>query len=437
MGLEALFRPDDLARARRHLTEAPGEPAVFECELLAGVGRHVRIEVCARRLSREGRLLAVHGIARDVTERHRQEGELRQAQKMEAVGRLAGGIAHDFNNLLTVIGGRADLLLARLPEGSRTRADAALVKETAERAAGLTRQLLAFSRRQVLQPAVLDLGSVVAGMDTLLRRLLGEDIHLAIDTPSRLPPVRADRSQIEQVVMNLALNARDAMPRGGRLTLAAAAGPGHVRLTMTDTGQGMDEDTRSRVFEPFFTTKGATHGTGLGLATVYGIVAQSGGRIGVDSVPGAGTTFTIELPAAGDAPLDLPRVEAGDRARGAESVLLVEDEPAVRDLAHDVLVDLGYRVMTAAGAEEGVRAMREHAGPVDLVLTDVVMPDGNGREMVDRLRGLGGSFKVLYMSGYTDDVVIQRGLVTSQVAFLQKPFTPAALALRVREVLDG
>jgi PAS domain S-box-containing protein len=438
MGIDALLSADDLERADRQIAEAI-RPAMFECELLARDGHRVRIEISARGVLREGQRVAVHGIARDVTERHRQEDELRQAQKMEAIGRLAGGIAHDFNNLLTVIGGRAELLLARLPQG-RARNDATLVKETAERAAALTRQLLAFSRRQVMQPSVLDLRTVITSMETLLRRLLGEDVDLLIELPAHLTPVRADRSQLEQVVMNLAVNAREAMPRGGRLTIAATEAPDdpapHVRLTVTDTGHGMDAETQARIFEPFFTTKGAIHGTGLGLATVYGIVTQSGGRIAVDSILGEGTTFSVFLPSARDAMLDSPEAEPGHGTRGTESVLLVEDEPAVRDLAYDVLTSLGYRVLLAGGAEEGVRVMRSQAEPIDLVLTDVVMPDGSGREMVDRLRGLRTDFKVLYMSGYTDDVVIQRGLVTADVAFLQKPFTPAGLAQRVREVLD-
>jgi PAS domain S-box-containing protein len=441
--IHALLPPEDLERARRRVAAASDRPAVFECELLARDGHRVRIEVSARGLSRDGQRVAVYGIARDVTERHRQEDELRQAQKMEAIGRLAGGIAHDFNNLLTVIGGRAELLLARLPAGTRAHGDATLVKETAERAAELTRQLLAFSRRQVLQPSVLDVRTVIAGMETLLRRLLGEDVDLVIALPPRLAAVRADRGQLEQVVMNLAINAREAMPRGGRLTIAAAMVGSdempdgrHVRLTVTDTGNGMDEETRSRVFEPFFTTKTTAHSTGLGLATVYGIVAQSGGRIAVDSTLGVGTTFTVELPATGEERLEASPPEPGGDVGGAESVLLVEDESAVRELAYDILTGLGYRVLIAGGAEEGVRVMRAHPGLIDLVLTDVVMPDGSGREMVDRLRALRGDFKVLYMSGYTDDVVIQRGLVTSEVAFLQKPFTTAGLAQRVREVLD-
>jgi PAS domain S-box-containing protein len=448
MRIASLLPPDDLERARRQVAEVSDRPAVFECELLARDGHRVRIEVGARGLSREGRRVAVHGIARDVTERHRQEDELRQAQKMEAIGRLAGGIAHDFNNLLTVIGGRAELLLARLPEGTRTHRDARLVKETAERAAELTRHLLAFSRRQVLQPSVLDIRVVITGMETLLRRLLGEDVDLVIDLPPRLAPVRADRGQLEQVVMNLAVNAREAMPRGGRLTIEAAMAESeampdgtpagrHVRLMVSDTGAGMDEETRTRVFEPFFTTKTSVHSTGLGLATVYGIVVQSGGRISVDSTPGVGTTFTVDLPATADEGLDALPPEPGHDIGGVESVLLVEDEPAVRDLAYDVLTGLGYQVLTAGGTEEGVRVMRAHAGLIHLVLTDVVMPDGNGREMVDRLRTLRDDFKVLYMSGYTDDVVIQRGIVTSEVAFLQKPFTPTGLAQRVREVLDA
>ena len=401
----------------------------------------------------EGQDLGVIVIARDLTAVRALEAQLRQAQKMEAVGRLAGGVAHDFNNLLTVITGRSQLLLLKLPPESPLRRDVELVEETAHRASALTRQLLAFSRKQMVQPRVVDLNEVVHGMETMLGRLIGEDIALTTRLDQTAGCVRADPAQLEQMIVNLAVNARDAMPLGGRLTLETSSvridetlarqhvglrpGP-HVRLVVRDTGVGMDGLIKAHLFEPFFTTKGPGKGTGLGLATVYGIVTQSGGAIRVDSEPGQGATFTIELPRV-DAPAD-PARDAGVASaapHGSETVLLVEDEPEVRGLARDILHQQGYTVLEAADGDEALHVGREHGGPIHLLVTDVVMPQMGGRELADRLRAGRTETKVLYVSGYTDDAILRQGVSETGTAFLPKPFTAAALAHKVRQVLDA
>jgi PAS domain S-box-containing protein len=401
----------------------------------------------------EGQDLGVIIIVRDLTTVRALEAQLRHAQKMEAVGRLAGGVAHDFNNLLTVITGRSQLLLLKLPPESPLRRDVELVEETAHRASTLTRQLLAFSRKQLVQPRVVDLNEVVRGMETMLSRLIGEDIALATHLDPEAGCVRADPAQIEQMVVNLAVNARDAMPLGGRLTLETGfvrldegfarqhvglrPGP-HVRLVVRDTGVGMDALIKAHLFEPFFTTKGPGKGTGLGLATVYGIVTQCGGAIRVDSEPGRGAVFTIDLPRV-DAPADL-RGDPGvpDAApQGSETVLLVEDEPEVRKLARDILRQQGYTVLEAVDGEDALRIGREHRGPIHLLVTDVVMPQIGGRELADRVKAGRQEMKVLYVSGYTDDATLHQGVSQTGTAFLPKPFTATALAHKVREVLDG
>ncbi len=377
------------------------------------------------------------------------EEQLRQAQKMEAIGRLAGGVAHDFNNLLTVITGYTELLLRHLGDGHALRSNAEEVRKAAERAAALTRQLLAFSRRQVLCPRVVDLNAVVEDMDKMLRRMIGEDVELRFDRCPALGRVRADPGQLEQVIMNLAVNARDAMAGGGRLRIetanvdrgtleptAASAADGYVRLKVTDTGCGMDQQTLSHIFEPFFTTKGEGKGTGLGLSTVYGIVKQSGGWITVDSTPGQGTSFAIFLPRV-DAEVDA--VAASDRptapAGGSETVLLVEDEPQVRDLAREVLEMSGYKVFEVAGAPEAVELCQHHAGTIHLMLTDMVMPQMSGRELYDRVASLRPEMKVIIMSGYSDRAISpEDGL--GGLAYLPKPFTLDSLARKVRDVLD-
>ncbi len=380
------------------------------------------------------------------------QGQLEQAQKMDAVGRLAGGVAHDFNNLLTVILGRTDILLHPLPPEDPMRRGIELIQRTAGRAADLTRQLLAFSRKQVLEPVVLDLGAVTTDMKDMLGRLIGEDIALLTTPTPGLGQVKADRGQIEQVIMNLAVNARDAMPQGGRLILETAnvdlddeyvrrhvgARPGaHVMLAVSDTGAGIPREIQGQIFEPFFTTKEPGKGTGLGLATVYGIVKQSGGYIEVDSEAGRGTTFRIYLPRLDAAPVTVDRsVRPTIAAGGTETILLVEDEEGVRELARDILRASGYTVLEARNGAEALLLCERHQGPLDMLLTDVVMPRMSGRELAERLAPLRPDLSVLYMSGYTDDAVIRHGVLRAGTAFLQKPFTPAALVQRVRETLD-
>ncbi len=383
----------------------------------------------------------------------RTQDQLLQAQKMEAIGRLAGGVAHDFNNLLTVISGRSELLLRRLRADDPLRRGLDLIHSTAERAAELTRQLLAFSRKQVLQPTVLQLNAVVAGLAPMLQRLIGEDIELLTVLDPALGPVKADSAQLEQVLMNLAVNARDAMPQGGRLALETAnipldaayarqhggvdSGP-YVMLAVTDTGCGMDAEIRAHIFEPFFTTKGPGKGTGLGLATVYGIVKQSGGQIWVYSEPGQGTTFKIYLPQVdGAGEMSEPGTPLPEASQGSETILLVEDEEGVRDLARDILQANGYTVLGASYGAEAVQLCKRHAGPIHLLLTDVVMPHMSGRQLAERLAPLYPEMKILYMSGYTDNAVVHHGVLDPGTAYLQKPFSPGSLARKVREVLDA
>lgn len=389
----------------------------------------------------------------DMTQRRQLEEQLRQAQKMEAVGRLAGGIAHDFNNLLTIISGYSELLLERLEADNPMRGQAEQIKKAGDRAAALTRQLLAFSRQQVLVPQVLDLNHVVANTLSMLRRLIGEDVELvAVEGPG-LGRVKADPGQLEQVIMNLAVNARDAMPRGGKLTLETAnaeldetyarshfpiqPGP-YVMLAVSDTGCGMEAETQAHIFEPFFTTKEKGKGTGLGLAMVYGIIKQSGGYIWCYSEVGQGTAFKIYL----------PRVEEVEEMKGkvgvwvapercTETVLVVEDEPEVRQLARRILAAQGYQVLEARHGEDALLVCEQHPGPIHLLLTDVVMPEMGGPELAERLAPFRREMKVLYMSGYTDDAIVHHGVLTSGAAYLQKPFTPEALARKVWEVLRG
>jgi len=400
----------------------------------------------------DGHLIRVWGTQRDVTEQRHLEEQFRQSQKMEAVGQLAGGIAHDFNNLLTAILGNTQLLLRDLPAGDSKRGDVEEIRKASERAASLTRQLLAYSRRQMLQPVVLDLNVVVAEMDKMLRRLIGEHIALATVLAPDLGRVRADPNQIEQVIVNLAINARDAMPNGGKLTIETAnvdlddaftqshlgsvPGP-YAMVAVTDTGSGMDAAIRAHLFEPFFTTKDVGKGTGLGLATAYGIVKQSGGYISVYSEPGRGSSFKIYLPRitaptgdGGAAPRSGPK-------RGTETVLVVEDEPAVLSLSRRALEALGYVVLAATDAPAAMRIVERHGGTIHLLLTDVVMPGLSGQELADQLASRRPGIRVLYMSGYPGDAVVQHGTLPSGSAFLQKPFSPDHLARKVRDVLDA
>ena len=389
----------------------------------------------------------------DITERKRLEDQLRQAQKMEAIGRLAGGVAHDFNNLLTIICSYSDMLRAAPNVSADDRELVDAINEAGEKAAALTRQLLGFSRRTVLNPEILDLNEVVTAVEKMLRRLLGEDILIATSLAPALRPVRVDRSQLEQILMNLAVNARDAMPGGGRLSIETSSvvlddsfvlshpggksGP-HVMLAMTDTGVGMTPEVIERIFEPFFTTKSVDQGTGLGLSMVHGIVEQSGGSIHVYSEPGHGSTFKIYLPAA-ERPAAAPSAAPVQPAvtRGSETILLVEDEPAVRALAVRILEARGYRVLTAADGQEALTVAGAHAGMIDLVLSDVIMPNVGGPELARHLKVLFPQLKVVFMSGYTDDAVVRHGLLDAQVSFIQKPYTPAGLAQKIRQVLDA
>jgi len=390
--------------------------------------------------------------ARDVTERRSLERQLLQAQKMEAVGRLAGGIAHDFNNVLTAIFGYVDLLLDGLPTLSPLRPDIEEIRTAAERAAGLTRQLLAFSRKQVLQMRTLDLNELLTDIDKLLRRLLGEDIDIVTKLDPRLGAVRADSGQLEQVVVNLAVNARDAMPGGGRLTIETRNAeldeaytrqhvpvrPGrYVMFALSDTGTGMSPETMAHMFEPFFTTKEAGKGTGLGLATVYGIVKQSGGYVWCYSELGHGTTFTVYLPRV-DAPAE-PQAPPREVATvtGTETILLAEDDEILRPLTKGLLAKLGYTVLEAESAEQAFAVAGVHQGPIHLLVADVVMPGASGRKLARRLAQSRPETRVLYVSGYTDDAIVHHGMLEPGLNFLQKPFTPAALARKVRDVLDS
>lgn len=405
------------------------------------------VEDIGLKIGQFGERARTEGVLRET------EAQLRQAQKMEAVGRLAGGVAHDFNNLLTVIRGYSELLLSRLPPTDPMRKDMEEVKKAADRATGLTRQLLAFSRRQFIAAKVLDLNALVSNMDGMLRRLLGEDIvEFCAELDPHVGAIKADPGQVEQVIMNLVVNARDAMPKGGSLTIetknltigknarrdAVGVTPGsYVLLAVRDTGHGMDAETKSHLFEPFFTTKEQGKGTGLGLSTVYGIVKQSGGSIIVESAPGLGTTFRIYFPRV-EREMPEPAVAADTiaPAHGRETILLVEDEPSVRGLVHETLRLHGYTVLEARHGIEALLTGARHGGPIHLLLTDVVMPQMSGPEVAEKLLTVRPGIKVLYMSGYPDHPVFDQGGVSRETSFLAKPFSPNALAKKVREILD-
>jgi signal transduction histidine kinase/ActR/RegA family two-component response regulator len=380
------------------------------------------------------------------------EEQVRQAQKMEAVGRLAGGVAHDFNNLLTVIVGYTDVLLAENGAGDAQRASLCEIRKAGISAAALTRQLLAFSRRQILQPVTLDLNAVIRNMEQMLRRLIGEDITVAFHLAPDSTPAHADPGQLEQVIMNLAVNARDAMPQGGTLTIATTdveldeaftrthpdVPPGrYVRLRISDTGEGMTPEVQARLFEPFFTTKERGKGTGLGLSTVYGIIKQSDGFIWVDSAPGKGTTFTIDVPRATEhlEPASLTRTEIGTLT-GSETILLVEDDDGVREFTRRMLERYGYTVLVARGAEEALGLCGQYRDQIALLLTDVVMPGASGAVLAEQLARRCPRAKILYTSGYTDNVIVHHGVLRPETRFLPKPFTPEALAKAVRQTLD-
>ena len=383
---------------------------------------------------------------------HHSEAQLRQSQKLEAIGSLAGGVAHDFNNLLSVILGYSELLTVGLSAGDPLRADLEAIHEAGLRAADLTRQLLAFGRQQVLAPKVLDINGILSGMEKMLRRLIGEDLEFRCLSGPELPSIVADPGQIEQVIMNLVVNARDAMPRGGKLTIETTAvvldrsyadrhldvAPGpHVLLAVSDSGVGMDKATQAHMFEPFFTTKTLGKGTGMGLATVFGIVRQSGGTIWVDSELGVGTTFKVYFPAV-DGALQASRSSVPPESQalhGSETILLVEDDERVRVLARAILRKYGYEVLVATSGGDALLLCEQHAATIHLLLTDVVMLHMSGRELAKRLVSVRPQMKVLYMSGYTDDAVVRHGVLEATINFIQKPITPEALARKVREVL--
>jgi signal transduction histidine kinase len=447
----------------------PGGPAEDLEEADRGVVREGKWEGELRQLTRDGREVIVASrwtlvrdeegrpksrlvINTDITEKKKLEAQLVQSQRLEAVGLLAGGMAHDFNNMLTVIIGSSEMALGRLRREEPAHELIQQVRKAGKRAAGLTRQLLAFSRKQVLAPVVLDLNALVGEVEKMLCRLIGEDVALATVLDPALGRVKADPGQMEQVLMNLAVNARDAMPTGGRLTIQTRnvgpdpsdagqhpeVGPGpSVLLAVSDTGCGMDEETRARIFEPFFTTKEVGKGTGLGLATVYGIVRQSGGSIEVDSAPGRGTTFKIYLPRLAGEAAQAGGSELGPHAlpRGTATVLLVEDEEGVRSLGGLALRSAGYTVLEARDGEEALGVCQRHPGPIDLLVTDAVMPNLSGRQLAERVAPVRPGLKVLYMSGYTDDTVFRHGVREAEIAFLQKPFTPRVLVHKVHEVL--
>jgi PAS domain S-box-containing protein len=439
-----------------------GEPVkVLDVEVIRKDGTKAFNEISVSLIrDSEGKPIGFRGIARDVTERKRAEIEmvtlqeqLRQSQKMEAIGQLAGGVAHDFNNLLTVIHGYSELILTSLDENSRLRQDVQEIIHASERASSLTRQLLAFSRKQVLQPKVLDLNAHVFDMDKMLRRMIGENIELMTLLAKDLGRIKADPGQIEQVILNLAVNARDAMLNGGKLTIETAnieldenyarshigVTPGHyVMLSVSDTGVGIAREVKERIFEPFFTTKEKGKGTGLGLSTVFGIIQQSGGNIWVYSEPDLGTTFKIYLPRIEeDAESLKPSAVSTKSLQGSETILLVEDEEIVRKLACTILQKNGYKVLEAPNGEEALRIVQEQNGnPIHLLVTDVVMPGMSGRQLADRVERLRPEMKILYISGYTDNAIVHHGVLEKGIDYIQKPFTIEGLARKVREVLD-
>jgi len=461
--IETIVHPDDRHLFSQHLNNIfDSEKAChleFRINTRSGEERWIS-HVCQPAYSNDGSFLGKRGSNRDVTDLKRAEQEMRtlqdqfrQSQKMEAIGSLAGGVAHDFNNLLTIIKGYGQLSLMELKEGDPLKPNIEEIQKAAERAAGLTRQLLAFSRRQVMEMRVLDPNTLLRDLDKMLRRIIGEDIELVTLLADDLGTVKADGGQIEQVVMNLAVNARDAMQKGGKLTIetgnveldsayarkhvAVKPGP-YVMLSVSDTGVGMTPEIRERVFEPFFTTKEKGKGTGLGLSTVYGIVKQSGGNIWVYSEPGKGTTLKIYLPR-----VDEPPEEVGQKGvkeglpRGSETVLVVEDEEEVRKLAVQILRRQGYTVLEASQGNEASHICEQHKGPIHLMVMDVVMPGMNGRELAKSLEPHHPEMKVLYMSGYTDNAIVHHGILEKRLNFIQKPFTIDGLLRKVREVLDS
>jgi PAS domain S-box-containing protein len=447
MNLRA-FLPETDAGARVRQQWLSGEADASEqIEITGRSGECVPCEVSTRLIEEAGKPHAVQAIARDVRERVALERQLHQAQKMEAVGQLAGGVAHDFNNLLTVIRGNAELALEALGDDDPVGDDIKQISQAADRAAVLTRQLLAFSRKQVLQPRQLDLNEILRGLQSMLQRLIGEDYSIQGVYTENPVLIVADPGQIEQVMLNLVVNARDAMPNGGTISVETSvvaandkvqsANDRAVRISVSDTGMGMSRETQARIFEPFFTTKEVGKGTGLGLSTVFGIVQQSGGHIEVSSQPGVGTTFQILWPHVATPAFGQPDVAASaGRQGGTETILLVEDDDAVRALAGGVLRRLGYKLLEAREAQDAFAVARDYAERIDLLLTDVVMPGENGLVLSRRLNMVRPDMRILLMSGYTDEEILRRGLLDPGTAYLQKPFTPDTLGAKVRVVLD-
>ena len=448
----AMIHPDDAALVAAALQKAEDDGTDFQMELRIPSPQGTRWVAAHARLVRDAAGLAVSwlGVGTNISDRKSLESQFRQSQKMEAIGQLAGGVAHDFNNILTAILGYSELVMDSFGPRDQRRADMEAVITAGQRAAGLTRQLLAFSRKQVLQPSVVDLNGLIEDMLQMLGRLIGEQIAVVPMLAPHLGLVRADAGQVEQVSMNLVVNARDAMPTGGRVVIETAnveldqsclhdveiQNGSYVMLAVSDTGIGMDEATKRRLFEPFFTTKEAGKGTGLGLATVYGIVKQSGGYVWVYSEPGRGTTFKVFLPRTTDREAAEINVTRAPAALGCETVLVVEDEDGVRALTRRILETAGYRVLEARNAEQGEALFLQHANGVNLLVTDVIMPGLSGPKLYQRLAERRPELKVLYVSGYTDDTIVDRGELDRGVEFLQKPFTADALRGRVREVLN-
>ncbi len=455
MNITAIIAPEQLEAARRMTARklAGDQQTVYEITVLAKDGRRVSAEINSALQYEQGKPVGVLGIARDITERLELEDQLRQAQKMEAVGRLVGGIAHEFNNLLTVIQGFSEILASILPAADPTHDFAEQIVKAAQRAAELTSHLLAFGRKQMLSPRVSDLNRFVKEVVPILSRVLGEDIQVVTELRAGRCLVNVDDVQLHQAVLNLAINARDALPRGGRLTLrtadvekdAAAArdlddlAPGrYALLEVSDNGCGMTEEVMARLFEPFFTTKDVGKGTGLGLSMVYGFVKQSGGAVQVQSTSGQGATFRIYLPwIDADTPIPQPRAAAAPAREGTETILLVEDEPGVRLLARTVLADSGYTVLEAGGGRQALQIAKAHSGPIQLLLSDVVMPDLNGGELARLLTSLRPEMKSLFMSGHADSALMRFVPTKGAIRLLAKPFTRDELLSAVRELLAG
>jgi signal transduction histidine kinase/DNA-binding response OmpR family regulator len=432
-----------------------GVPFDVELQIVTAKKRRVWVRaIGSAERDANGAIRSIQGAVQDIDERRKLEAQLHQAQRMQAMGVLAGGVAHDFNNLLSVIMSYAALVIGDLEPGDSVRADVEEIAKAGARAAELTMQLLAFGRQQILQPRVLDVAQVVAGMEKMLRRIVGEDIELTLlaQPQPQLGSVLADPGRLEQVVMNLVVNARDAMPRGGKLTIEtvnmvldasyAAAHPGvvagpHVMLAVTDTGTGMDAETRDRIFEPFFTTKAVGKGTGLGLSTVFGIVKQSLGHVWVYSEPGVGTTFKVYFPQTDKAPGRIQTIPPPATLHGSETILLVEDDEQVRVIVRTILRRNGYNVVDAQNGGEAFLISEQLAEKIDLLLTDVVMPRMSGRDLAERLKKTRPEMKIIFVSGYTEDAIVHHGVLEPGIDFLEKPITPYALLTKVRSVLDA